>query len=1125
MYFWNANGLTEEKLSRMELKYSRSDALMLAICETHHVDNSLAVPNSPTASSCRELHGFKAIRKPFAANSGGIAAFLRPELPVKPRPDLERSPHVLCLETRFPGSHENCIVMICYRREAEGSAGWRSLASSLQLAADTGLPLLALGDFNARLKLFGDSSDNHFGPLLDSLCDGLGLTVANTLLCPGVKTRKQSVLDLALTSDLSMITEMSVGGKAGMLSDHASLNLTLACGGIERKTRQKRQRWNFENADWPLFTQTLEDAAPGALAECQHLIDDQLKSTQHVVDDMVGVLSNFFTRIGMQTIGKKEVSTAPHEWWRKHPDLKPKCRSYEKAKRRDWRKSTAQSRLEVASAWCEWQNSLTVAREHRMSKIVEGMAAGNQVNWSKFNDHAKPRTTDISQIRCANGQPAATPQAALNSLAEHFADVCTLPEIKRPSEAQVRLKKEIDESIRNAEHSSCAELDKPFDFETIKKACRALKNPKSAAGPDEIPAVFLKHSSDKTIELLCCIFNYSWSNGVVPTQWREANVCGILKAGCADRGDRANYRPISLTSVVCKLFERLILARLWAKVGKKIHRLQFGFRSEQSTLDALLRLQRNIFRAFERRQHLSVAFLDISKAFDRTWHDGLLHKLHKIGITGNAWRWCRAFLADRKIRTVQDGLASDWQAINAGVPQGSVLSPFLFLVFINDIVDERDEAREEQLQGLAICDIVELILFADDIAVVPKMAGFESDRKLFKALTMLERWAVRWRLQFNAKKSKVLRFSIHRSKTKLKPRVFVPSTHYLNNEKLERVESFDYLGLRWQANGQWKLHLDKLCVSAKRVAGLIMSIITRNGLRLPVVRQLVHALLRTKITYGMPVWRANTEKAWRQLDVITTDPLRRCLQLPKSTFILSVLVETNTLSAKLHHEMSLVKLAQRAARLPAEHSTREVHDEQAGTPIVVRKRPPIFAAAASVIAHRRIDVNNTSKAELITRSQLWMRKDWRFSGKGNLLRELTGDDHEQTTGKLLLTEYLTKDTVRATRIRAKLRFDRSNLKDTLKRQNIIKQHESAACDFCDPLQRESLWHLLFACSLTSIERRKMKDAARAAELPTTTALLRHWLLGNVMCLPQLKRTPALSISALFLIEIDDLRRL
>jgi hypothetical protein len=476
-------------------------------------------------------------------------------------------------------------------------------------------------------------------------------------------------------------------------------------------------------------------------------------------------------------------------------------------------------------------------------------------------------------------------------------------------------------------------------------------------------------------------------------------------------------------------------------------------------------------------------------------------------------RWCRAFLSDRKIRTVHDGQFSEWFSINAGVPQGSVLSPFLFLVYINDVFEVCD-------------DRAELSLFADDIAVVPAKTGEEGDGKLFKSLVMLHDWSKMWRLDFNAKKSKVLRFSVKRkTKSRVVRKPPFIQQFFLGAEIIERVTQFDYLGLRWQEDGQWHLHTAKVCTAAKRVSYLITSVACRDGPKLPVIRQLVHALVRTKLSYGMPVWRANTERMWQTMDVITTDPMRICLRLPKSSFVKSILAETNTLPMKLQHEMSLANLQLRVQSLADGHSTRELYEEQAESKVLVKKRTPVFHAAARVVEVRELDLSKLNRKLMLAKFTVWQRVEWNKTGQGKLLRKLTKGGYDAKEQRFRPPRYLFADSNRVAAVRAKLRFDRTNLKDTLSRQHIIKAGQSVLCDCCKYRTRESLWHLLFVCSEFKLSRKQMKADAQKAGISAKTICMREWLLGDLDGLDPSLHSRALTISARFLKEVDRARPL
>jgi len=894
---------------------------------------------------------------------------------------------------------------------------------------------------------------------------------------------------------------MSIGGKRGQLSDHASLNITLAIDHIQQTPRQAYTRWNLAKADWDRFKQEATIAALPAFEECQALADSE-QDKQRAVDRMVELLNGALEFAGEEAIGKCTVNSSNKAWWYRYPRLIESLERYYTAKRRAFRKGTEECIQKASEAHREWQSKLAEANQERWERQSRKIAQNpSAVNWKAFHSIQRPATVPIMSITNQAGQRPCSEKEALNSLAKFFAEVCTAQEVKLlpAREEEIRVTKQ------SAALSSSPTLDKVFTLEELKQALSQMRN--SSAGPDSIPAVFLKHSPEAMLQVILFICNYSWKNGIVPTQWREANIVPIFKAGSADRTQCTSYRPISLTSVICKLMEKMALERLWKEVGHRLNRLQFGFRGNYSTLDALLHLQRRIHQAFKSNKHLSVVFLDISKAFDRTWHDGLLFKLANIGIVGNAWRWCKAFLSDRKIRTVHDSHHSDWFDINAGVPQGSVLSPFLFLVYINDVFDAHPELASR----------VELALFADDIAVVPRQPGSVGDDKLVPALISLENWCKKWQMEFNVKKSKLLCFS----KKRIKPEI---RTQWLLDGPIERVKTFDYLGLRWQENAQWKAHMDKVFKSARRASFMICSLLNQISPKITAIRTLCHALIRSRLAYGMPVWSAPTEACWRKMDVLVTGPMRRCLRLPNSTFLQSVLVETKTLPMKLLYESLAVATAARAHHLHQNHPTKELIEEQLAEPAVAKCRTPLLARAVQITIERGIDTEViTNRRALYREFLVYHRNEWRNSGQGKLLVSLTPArlDSER---KLQLPLYFHSDSQRSAVVRAKLRFDRSNLKETLLRQTIIADAKQAICQSCDQGVLEDVKHVLFFCPKFDQARDVALHRAHNAGLRLNQQNLLHWTLGDFDEIkPFSLRVLACTISSEFLLVVNSVR--
>jgi hypothetical protein len=394
------------------------------------------------------------------------------------------------------------------------------------------------------------------------------------------------------------------------------------------------------------------------------------------------------------------------------------------------------------------------------------------------------------------------------------------------------------------------------DPQEVHEAISGLKLGKTP-GRNGIRNRALKHLPKRAVNLLVLIFNAVLCIHHFPSVWKHTRVISILKPG-KDPAQPTSYRPISLLDTIGKLFEKILLIRILHEVGERglLRNEQFGFRPRHSTSLQLARLVERITRNFGEKRLTGAVFLDVAKAFDTVWIDGLLYKLTILNFPSYLVHTISSYLRGRTFEASFLSATSSRRGIRAGVAQGGLISPVLFSLYVNDIPTPSHH--------------VELALYADDTAVIA------TSRKptllvsyLDSYLSDLQRWLSEWRIAISVSKSSAMIFA------RAGRRFIQPRPVSLFGEPIQWVATTRYLGVTLDRRLTWSPHIHQISRRTAQRMGMLGPLLNRRSelsIRNGVL--LYKQVIRPLMDYACPVWRSAVRSHVRRLQVLQFKCLR-----------------------------------------------------------------------------------------------------------------------------------------------------------------------------------------------------------------------------------------------------------
>jgi hypothetical protein len=587
---------------------------------------------------------------------GGVLAWVSDQIACKRREDLERDDmEAMWMEMR--SFNKKIFVCTLYRTSSNSDINyWDKLQDMLEPIFELNAPFFIIGDFNADPSTAEGKKFENFAnanALVALISEPTRITDTSSTMLDQILTNMPSIVD-------KVIVEPPVSS-----NDHCNIGATIKFS-KQKQTCYKRLMWDFKNANFNVFRDEL------SMLDLESFI-----MPEQDINVATELWTDTFLDIAKRTIPNKVVTVRTNDkpWYTNALRNKRKqmMKAYNRAKLLNdtysleiYKKCRNEYFIDIRNAKKQYDES----KLKSLSKCEK-----SQKQWWKLlkqvTNHGKPNCSipplDFNDSIITDDKEKAD---VFNSYFESVSNVddseATLPENGIQS----------DNTLPMIVVTESEVLDHLNDLDTTK-----------AYGPDEISPRLLKEARNHISKSLCFLYNLSLTQGRVPKLWKRSNIIPIFK------GDNPalvnNYRPISLLSSVSKIFERVVFKHMYNHLrdNESISKFQSGFLPGHSTVTQLLETYHRFCKAIDSGKEVRVVFLDISKAFDQVWRKGLLYKLQLAGVDGQMLTWFTDYLHDRLQRVVIHGQHSQWVTSNAGVPQGSVLGPLLFLMFINDITE------------------------------------------------------------------------------------------------------------------------------------------------------------------------------------------------------------------------------------------------------------------------------------------------------------------------------------------------------------------------------------------------------------------------------------------------------
>ena len=630
------------------------------------------------------------------------------------------------------------------------------------------------------------------------------------------ENQEPSLLDLILTNEDDMIQDVVSRPPLGK-SDHVLLEFNLHC--YTNVDEAHTKKFQYDKGDYDKMKEELAS------------VDWETTLKDRSIDEMWCYIRDRVNDLVQKHIPRKEVKTGKiHKpLWMTYKALKAVKRKYN-----SWKKYTRTSQNTDYEEYKQCRNQATKeirrARKNFEKKLSENLKEDTKSFWGYTNSGVKVKIP-VGELERQDGTVASNDQEKADVLNDFFTSVFTEEDQSHIPRLEER-------------HGGNLMEDLVITEAKVLKKLKMLKTNKSP-GPDMCHPCVLSRLREELVTPLTMLYQKSLSTGELPEEWKTANVTALYKK--QSRKKPCNYRPISLTCIPCKILESLIKDKIMEHMSSYdlFSKEQHGFRPGRSCITQLLEVMETWTEILDEGGTVDAIYFDFAKAFDTVPRERLLGKCEAYGMNGDMLKWIRSFLSGRKQRVAVNGCFSSWSDVTSGIPQGSVLGPVLFVMYINDLPDEVRSSVK---------------IFADDTKAFRNVTSDDDIVELQNDINALCEWSEKWKLSFNADKCSHMTYGRKKINSSYTMKMSDGTRMKIKND----AEVEKDLGVTFDRGLMFRQHIGLIVKKVNRLIALVRK--TFKYMDCHLFRLIYTALIRPHFDYADCIWSPHFQTDIAQLE-------------------------------------------------------------------------------------------------------------------------------------------------------------------------------------------------------------------------------------------------------------------